>query len=587
MAGRKTLANAPSEVPLLTQPKWLATIHRAGYIPLLETLFMDAGRELSESLELVVRTIESQCPGIRASILLMDPGGQELRDGAGARLPEFYRDAVDGLEIGPEVGSCGAAAYRAERVIVEDVLDDPKWEGFRELAERVGFRACWAQPIIGSDGRVLGTFAMYDDEPRRPDEDDLLVIEAAAHLARVVIERHLMREEQERSRALERKLLEGQKLESLGLMAGGIAHDFNNLLVGILGNADLALATVPETSECAEFLRTILTSAQRAADLAGQLLVYTGRARVRNETVELGGLVREMRSLLELSLPAGSEFHLDLDPEPAFVSGDATQLRQVVMNLILNAAEALEGSDGEVRLSIRTEWESPCAGKVAVHPGPTVVLEVVDTGCGMDEETRARIFDPFFTTKFTGRGLGLAAVQGIVWGHGGSIKVSSTPGEGTRFCVCLPSAEVESVPERGAEPVPTKGPVRGTVLVVDDEESVRDVARIGLERAGYRVLLAEDGIQAIDLFKRNRDAVRVVLLDMTMRRMAGPETARELHRMNPDLRIVLMSGYPEQESRGRCGDAGPCDTHDFPCGFLRKPFEIKDLVSAVERAAAT
>ena len=296
----------------------------------------------------------------------------------------------------------------------------------------------------------------------------------------------------ERKRAEER-LREAQRLESIGVLAGGIAHDFNNLLVGVMGNASLAQDLAPENGELAGLLGSVVQASERAAHLTRQLLAYAGKGHFVMEPVNLSGLVRDMTGLL--SIPKKVRLTLELDPDLPAIEADIGQIQQVVMNLVMNAAEALEGQSGSVSIRIvllnldekRIERDF---GDADLRAGEYVALEVRDSGRGMDEATRARIFDPFFTTKFTGRGLGLAAVAGIVRSHHGAIQVSSTPGMGSTFLVVFPAALKRPFEESPERTTPQRVPGMGTVLVVDDEDVVRSVAQTVLEKSGYGVCCA-------------------------------------------------------------------------------------------------
>lgn len=383
----------------------------------------------------------------------------------------------------------------------------------------------------------------------------------------------------ERKRTEER-LLQAQKAESLAVLAGGIAHDFNNLLVGILGNAGLALAELPPDSPVRETIRDIEVAGQRAAELARQMLAYAGRGKVSTGTVDLNGLVEKMTHLLRTSVGAGVHLVLDLAGGLPPVVGDATQIRQVVMNLVINASDAIGGGEGVVRVSTRrVPGSEDLFMRAVVAPGELaaqyVVLEVADTGSGMDEATLSRIFDPFFTTKFAGRGLGLAAVLGIVRGHRGGIAVESRPGAGTRFRVMLPAHDGAGPAARErAEEMPWRG--SGLVIVADDEQSVRAVTARALRAMGFEVLEAEDGAAAVQLFREHQERVALVLLDMTMPRMNGAEAFRAIREADPGARVVMMSGYSEQDATDRLATEGLA-------GFLQKPYELATLQATVRR----
>jgi PAS domain S-box-containing protein len=382
-------------------------------------------------------------------------------------------------------------------------------------------------------------------------------------------------------RQTEERLLQAQKAESLAVLAGGIAHDFNNLLVGILGNAGLALAELPPGSSLRATIEEIELAGQRAADLARQVLAYAGRAKLEMRPINLNGTVEEIAQLLRLSVGAGVRLVVELAPGLPPVVGDATQLRQVVMNLVLNGSDAIGGGEGTVRITTTAVEGTPGLFAGAVVAPRTVapqyvVLEVADTGSGMDEGTLARIFDPFFTTKFAGRGLGLAAVLGIVRGHRGGIDVQSEPGEGTRFRVMLPAS-----PEPGGdEPAPGATATWrgvGTVLVADDEPSVRAVTSRALRLMGFDVIEAGDGQAAVELFDEHRGRLALVLLDMTMPRLSGGAAYRAIRERDPGARVVLMSGYTEQDATEHFAGGGLA-------GFLQKPYELAALREVVRRA---
>jgi PAS domain S-box-containing protein len=357
----------------------------------------------------------------------------------------------------------------------------------------------------------------------------------------------------------EESLRETAKLESLGILAGGIAHDFNNLLTGVLGNAALLADHLPSGSAAAEQARTIMEAAEQAAKLSNQMLAYSGRGRFVLELLDLSAAIRQTATLIASSIPKGVELRLDLAPNLPPVEADAAQIQQLVMNLTINGAEAIDSADGSVRV-------------VTGVRGEHVFLEVSDTGCGMDEPTVARIFDPFFTTKFTGRGLGLAAVQGIVRGHKGTISVRSEPGRGTTFSVLLPASNTR----RAGAPAPPSRPAaagEGVVLVVDDEPVVRLTARRALERSGSTVLDAGDGAEAVRAL-RDSPAISLVLLDMTMPGMTCEQTLEAIHASAPQVPVILSSGYSETEALERFRGYALA-------GFLQKPYTADALAQQV------
>ena len=364
-----------------------------------------------------------------------------------------------------------------------------------------------------------------------------------------------------------------QKLESIGVLAGGIAHDFNNLLHVVLGNADLARLHVPGDSEAREHLDEVVRATQRAAELAQQLLAYSGRGAVESRQLDLSREVREMATLLRTAMSKQATLKWDLAPELPPVTADPAQLRQIVMNLITNASDALGEASGTITLRTGVV-ESP---QTPAEPPAAVFLEVSDTGCGMDSGTLQRIFDPFFSTKFTGRGLGLAAVMGIVESHQGHIRIRTAPGEGTSFKVVLPAVtgEADAAPRRRSG---TGWRGQGTVLVVEDEEGVREVVGRMLERLGFDVITAVDGQDALRVLDAHDGGLTAVLLDLSMPRVGGAETVRLLRQRSPELPVVLMSGYTEQDVASKI-----LDGLGGSVGFLQKPFLSEDLSSVLRQ----
>ncbi len=389
------------------------------------------------------------------------------------------------------------------------------------------------------------------------------------------------RAEDERSR-LEAQVQQTQKLESLGVLAGGIAHDFNNLLVGILGNADLAHEELPPSSPARETVKEIETAARRAAELTRQLLAYSGKGRFIIQPADINEIVREMGHLLEVSISKQALLRYELASGLPAVMADASQIRQIVMNLIVNASEALPDGKGGITVTTGTvECDRACLETMHLNQdlpeGRYVFFEVADTGCGMDAETLSRIFDPFFTTKFTGRGLGLAAALGIVRGHKGALKVYSEPGRGSSFRVFLPALDALAAPAPAAQSAAGGWRGSGAVLLVDDEPSVRTLGARILQRSGFQVITAQDGHEAVEQFKIHADRVVCVLLDLTMPRLGGEDTYRELRRIRPDLPIVLSSGYNAQEISQRFAGKELA-------GFIQKPYQAATLIQTIRDA---
>lgn len=382
--------------------------------------------------------------------------------------------------------------------------------------------------------------------------------------------------QRERDR-LQTQLLHVQKLESLGVLAGGIAHDFNNLLTAILGNASLAEMQLDSAHPAMRSIAAMVGAARRASDLTSQLLAFSGRGHFRVQPVDVNGQLRELVVLLEASIPKKVNLRVEAYPAIPMVEADLSQLNQVLMNLVINGAEAIGDQGGTVlvRTGVQVlEARDLLTGTFPeTRPGTFVFVEVSDSGQGMDDLTLARIFDPFFTTKVSGRGLGLAAVQGIVRGHRGVVRVYSEPGRGTTFKVFLPTGVSCAAPEVPPTAVVTK---QGTVLVVDDEPAVRAFARSALEFGGYRVIEAADGLDGVETFRVLAGEIDLVLLDLTMPRMNGEEALTEMRKLRPGTPVVLTSGYNQVEATRRLVGRGSVE-------FIQKPYPVRDLLALVGR----
>ncbi|MBI2517510.1 MAG: PAS domain S-box protein [Opitutae bacterium] len=398
-----------------------------------------------------------------------------------------------------------------------------------------------------------------------------------------------LRRAQDERRQIEVKLLGAQKLESLGVLAGGIAHDFNNLLTGILGNAGLARLDLPPGWRGGEYIDQIEKASLRAADLCKQMLAYSGKGRFVIQHLDFNDLLEDTTQLLQVSISKRASLRFNLARDLPSIQADATQLRQIVMNLVINASEALAERTGTISLTtghLQADAAYLASTQYAgeITPGHYVFLEVGDDGIGMTRETLARIFDPFFTTKFTGRGLGLAAVLGIVRGHKGAIKVYSEPGRGTTFKLLFPASAgaPQEIKPRPADALGWRS--SGRVLIVDDEEAVSAVAASVLKVLGFMVDTAVDGHAALELFRATPDLFTLVLLDLTMPRMDGEETFRQLRQLRPDIRVILMSGFNKVDAINRFTGKGLA-------GFVQKPFEVDTLAAemrrVLERPAAT
>jgi signal transduction histidine kinase len=420
--------------------------------------------------------------------------------------------------------------------------------------------------------------------------DETAIVDALRHGARdyvmkenltrlpLVIRRELDEfAERRRRRGFEEQLRHTQRLESVGLLAGGIAHDFNNLLTGVLGNTTLVLESTSESSPHRAPLERVVKAAEQAAHLTRQLLAYAGKGQFVIEPLNLDEVIRNILPLLRVSTPRHVDLRLSLHDRLPLIRADRGQMQQLIMNLVINAGEAIPG-DSHGYVIVTTRVEAVSADDLAqanirdsAGPGAYVRLEVRDNGAGMDRETQARIFDPFFSTKFTGRGLGLSAVMGIVRGHDGALHVASALGAGSTFTVHLPLA----ANQQAVAPARSEGKPRA--LVIDDERTVRQTCRAMLERCGFDVLLAENGKEGIDSFTAFADQIALVLLDLAMPVMDGERTLDKIRQISPDLPIVLMTGGSELLAMERFAESGATE-------FLTKPFQHGQLQRAIERA---
>jgi two-component system, cell cycle sensor histidine kinase and response regulator CckA len=478
--------------------------------------------------------------------------------------PSFSR--VSGYEPGFLLGKNPADIIHPDDLDV--VLHD-----LREVYDNVNDELPSEMRLMKSDGSCVHLEAIGKNLLDYPGIEGLVIT------ARDITDRK--KSENERIE-MERRFQHAQKLESLGILAGGIAHDFNNLLMAILGNIDLAMTDISQVSRSRHFMSQARMAARRAADLTNQMLAYSGKGRFDLKTFDLSELVEEMSRFLKASISKSVTLNLGLDHSMPFISADPAQMQQVIMNLIVNASEAMCERPGVVTITtgVRTcddAFLNASALKEKPKAGIFAFLKVKDTGCGMDEATRVRIFDPFFSTKFTGRGLGMAAVQGIVGGHKGAIMVESTPGEGTDITVFFPVTSLArakgkkgdglGAPDEDEDqlPLPT-----GTILLVDDEEMVLDLCSAMVERLGFQVLTGSDGNEAIDIYRNNMDDIVCIILDLTMPKMDGLTAFEVLKGIREDVRVIISSGFSEEEVSHRFEGSKPA-------GFIKKPFTFRGL----------
>ena len=390
-----------------------------------------------------------------------------------------------------------------------------------------------------------------------------------------IIERR--RAEQER-RQIEQQMQQAQKLESLGVLAGGIAHDFNNLLTGLLTNAGMAKQALAPHHPATAYVREAIQGARLASHLTGQLLAYAGKGQFHIRPLDLSAEVRALQPLLTTAVRGQGRLVVQLASHLPSLEADPAQLHQVLMNLVLNAAECMAE---EVTIRITTSRRALVSADLEqlvpghhLRVGECVVLQVQDTGCGMDEATVQRIFDPFFTSKATGRGLGLAATLGIVHGHGGGLRLTSQVGRGTTFELYFPASDQPVAPV--AEDAPRDLSGQGVILVVDDDVFVLKAASAALHRLGYRVLLAADGARALEVFQSRLQEIDLIVLDMTMPGLSGEETFRRLRALHPEVKVVLSSAYDEAEVAAQVATTSGV-------GFLPKPYGPEQLGTQVKQ----
>ncbi len=448
--------------------------------------------------------------------------------------------------------------FNGETVTMPEMEYDPNLNrGPQETTLRKIIGRGYIYPVKDEDGAVRDVVMVQED----------------------VTQQRLM--EQERSN-LEKQLQHTQKLKSLGVLAGGIAHDFNNILMTILGNADLALLELSPLSGAKQSILEIQNAAQRAAELAKQMLAYSGKGKFVVEFVQINELIKEMVTMLEVSISKKCLLKFNFKPDLPIFEADVTQIRQVVMNLITNASEAIGDREGVIKITTGVQacdkkYLESCYLPETIAEGDYLFFEVNDSGCGMSQETKEKLFDPFFTTKFTGRGLGLSAVLGIVRGHKGAIRIESKVGEGTSFQVLFPVKENNMAEEKKK----TTGKntlndnAKGTILIAEDEESVLLVAKIMLENLGYTIITAIDGRDALQKYKSSMEKIDLVLMDLTMPHMDGVQASNALREITPDLKIIISSGYNELEVVERFND-------HKPAGFIQKPFRLEDLANLVK-----
>jgi PAS domain S-box-containing protein len=544
--------------------------------------------EENRELRARVRELEDEVGRLRGSILSTE---------VGSPLHEFelyYKEIFDNisvcmflLDVTPEgrfriVGfnpaeqeAVGLTNAQVAGRFIEEVLPE-------ELAAKVtvNYRRCLA----------AGAPIRFDDDldlplGRRHFHTNLIPVRNAAGRVQRIIGACI---ETTDFRRTQQEALVRQKLESLGVVARGVAHDFNNLLGSILAEAELAQSEMSLGAMPVEEVETIKGVTLRAAELVRELMIYSGDDDAHFEPLGVSRLVKEMLQLLRVSISKHAVLNADLPEHLPPVNANPAQIRQVVMNLITNASEALQDNEGVISIStdhMRSGGSRP-ASALNLPKGEYLRLTVTDTGCGMTEDIRIRIFDPFFTTKFAGRGLGLAAVQGIVLSHGGVIHVVSAPGQGSRFEMFLPCIQQlgrgktpGSASAVGDATNPVGTAAVGTVLIVEDEEALRAAASKMLRKTGFTVIEAGDGETGVALFQANREKIDVVLLDMTVPGLSGREVVEELRRIQPDTKVVLTTAYTRDLAVAAFGGQSPWH-------FIRKPYHLRELIDLLRKVIA-
>jgi two-component system, cell cycle sensor histidine kinase and response regulator CckA len=547
---------------------------------ILEQIANGAG--LPEVLAQIVSFVEQELPAALCSVLLADESGSRLRHAAAASLPEAYNQAVDGISIALGICCCGTAAFLHQRVVVEKIEGHPYWKDFSMLAHTAGLEACWSEPVLSSEGDLLGTVAVYHRKTHAPGSEELRLVASASHLASIAIER--VRNEQSR-KTLEEHLRQIQKIEAVGQLAAGIAHDFNNLLTPIFVYSDMIRRSFSDGDPELKQIDAVILAAQKASELTLRLLSFGRKQMLCIDVLDLNEIISSFAGIMRTTVKESVSFELRLTPGKARLRGDRGQMEQVLLNLTVNAQDAIAGS-GAIKvetghLILDEEYARVHPG---VKPGPYVLLAFSDSGCGMDEETLRHIYEPFFTTKEVGRGtgLGLATIYSIIKQHEGHIEVRSRPGEGTTFKIFLPMSQGSAGnpllegPGRAARHATGRGM---SILLVEDDSMIREMAKELLEENGYRVLVAATPLEALGLAGRLEGVLDLLVSDVVMPQMNGPELHERLLEEHPRLPVLFISGYAGNVVLHK-------ETLEMETSFLIKPFTLEQFLGRIQEILA-
>lgn len=540
------------------------------------------GTPLDELLVHIVRLVEQEVPGSLCSVLLANEAGINLMHGAAPSLPDFYNKAVNGLRVGYGMGSCGTAAYLRKRVIVEKIEGHPFWKGF-DSAREAGLQACWSEPLISSEGQLLGTLATYHRDQHSPDNDEITFIESVAYLTSIAIEN---KRAEEKHRSLQDQMRQMQKIEAIGQLTGGIAHDFNNMLTPIFVYAEMIKASIPGDDPNLRKIDGLISSAHKAKDLTQKLLSFSRKQTLAMEYLDLNNVISSLHPFLRSLIRENIHIDLMLSAESAQIFADKGQLEQILINLTVNAQDAIEGNGkieiqtGHIFLDHEYVKRNP-----GMNSGSHILLTFTDNGCGMNDEVLDHVFEPFFTTKEVGKGtgLGLATVYGLVKQHNGYIRIQSRVGEGTTFLMYFPEQRGDVETDLRAQPIANQNlpNVAGkTILIVDDNMMVLELVTMLLESVGCNVLSVDSPARALLMIDSLDAQIDLLITDVIMPEMNGPELYGCLTPRYPDLPVLFISGYTFEVAIKDIAS-------DTNANFLPKPFTTEQLLLKIQQALKT